>query len=160
MTGEFDGSDIARVPIQPHRGGLIASIQVDLDRRVLQRFQSDLLERIEASRARFVIIDLTAVAVMDAGDFTELRRAVAMVTLMGAPTILCGLRPGVAAALVDLGVPIDGLRTTLNLDAALAQVAAPDAPPRIVDRGHVTTQGPLDGETADGHARDASVHSE
>lgn len=155
MRGESDGSDVARVTIQPHRGGLIASIQVDLDRRVLQQFQSDLLERIEASRARFVIVDMTAVAVMDAGDFTELRRAVDMVTLMGAPTILCGLRPGVAAALVDLGVPIDGLRTTLNLDAALAQLAPPDAAFRIADR----QQGRLDGETANGHARDASVHS-
>ena len=155
MRGESDSSDVARVTIQPHRGGLIASIQVDLDRRVLQQFQSDLLERIEASRARFVIVDMTAVAVMDAGDFTELRRAVDMVTLMGAPTILCGLRPGVAAALVDLGVPIDGLRTTLNLDAALAQVAPPDAAVRIADR----QQGRLDGETANGHRRDASVHS-
>jgi rsbT antagonist protein RsbS len=134
MTGADDGSDVVRVPIQPHRSGLIASVQVDLDRRVLQQFQSDLLERIEASRARFVIIDLTAVAVMDAGDFTELRRALDMVTLMGAPTIVCGLRPGVAAALVDLGVPLDGLRTTLNLDAALAQIAAPEAPARIDNR--------------------------
>jgi hypothetical protein len=61
---------------------------------------------------------------MDAADFTELRRAVAMVSLMGADAILCGLRPGVAASLVDLGVPIDGLRTMLNLDTALAQVTA------------------------------------
>jgi rsbT antagonist protein RsbS len=158
MNREYDGSDVARVPIQPHRGGLIASIQVDLDGRVLQQFQSDLLERIQASRARFVIIDLTAVAVMDANDFSELRRAVDMVALMGAPTIMCGLRPGVAAALVDLGVPTDGLRTTLNLDAALAQVAAPDAPSRLAEGGQAPTQGPSDGE-ADGHARDAAVHS-
>jgi rsbT antagonist protein RsbS len=129
MTAGDDGSEVARVPIQPHRGGLIASIQVDLDTRVLQQFQSDLLRRIEDSRARFVIIDLTAVTVMDAGDFTELRRAVEMVSLMGAATVLCGLRPGVAASLVDLGVPIDGLRTTLNLDAALAQVTEPESPP-------------------------------
>ena len=118
-----DTSEVSRVTIQPHRGGLIASVQVDLDQDVLARFQSDLLDRIQESRARFVIIDLTGVAVMDDADFVGVRRAVDMAALMGTPTILCGLRPGVAAALIDLDVPIDGLRTTLNLDAALAELA-------------------------------------
>ena len=123
MNDARDSSDVARITIQPHRGGLIASVQVDLDQRVLQRFHSDLLERIQGSRPRFVIIDLTGVAIMDAADFSGIRRAVDMTALMGTPTVLCGLRPGVAAALVDLDVPIDGLRTTLNLDAALAELA-------------------------------------
>ena len=124
MSEARDISDVARITIQPHRGGLIASIQVDLDQRVLQRFQLDLLERIQESRARFVIVDLTAVTIMDDADFTGIRRAVEMAALMGTPTVLCGLRPGVAAALVDLDVSIDGLRTKLNLDAALAEFAA------------------------------------
>jgi rsbT antagonist protein RsbS len=123
MSEARDISDVARITIQPHRGGLIASVQVDLDHRVLQRFQTDLLERIQESRAQFVIIDLTGVAIMDDADFTGIRRAVEMAALMGTPTVLCGLRPGVAAALVDLDVPIGGLRTKLNLDAALAEFA-------------------------------------
>jgi rsbT antagonist protein RsbS len=117
-----DTSDVPRVTIQPHRGGLIASVQVDLDEYVVQRFQADLLQRIQESHARFVIIDLTGVAVMDDNDFAGIRRAVAMAALMGTSTILCGLRPGVAAALVDGGAAIDGLRTKLNLDAALAEL--------------------------------------
>lgn len=123
-----DSSDVARITIQPHRGGLIASVQVDLDQRVLQRFHSDLLERIQESRPRFVVVDLTGVTIMDAADFNGIRRAVDMTALMGTPTVLCGLRPGVAAALVDLDVPIDGLHTELNLDAALARFTAEKLP--------------------------------
>jgi rsbT antagonist protein RsbS len=137
MSEARDSSDVARITIQPHRGGLIASVQVDLDQRVLQRFHSDLLERIQESRPRFVIVDLTGVAIMDAADFAGIRRAVDMTALMGTPTVLCGLRPGVAAALVDLDVPIEGLRTELNLDAALAGFAA-EKPPTTASRQEVS----------------------
>src|SRR5262245_32860626 len=130
MTDAANSSDIARITIQPHRGALIASIQVDLDQHVLRRFQSDLLESVRSSRSRFVIMDLTGVAVLDESDFAGLRRTIDMAALMGTRTILCGLRPGVAASLVDLDVPIDDLQTSLNLDAALAEIAESE-PPQI-----------------------------
>jgi rsbT antagonist protein RsbS len=156
MTEIYDSSDIARITIQPHRGALIASIQVDLDQRVLERFQADLLQRIEDSRARFVIIDLTGVAVMDESDFAALRRTIDMVSLMGTDTILCGLRPGVAASLVDLDVSIAGLRTQLNLDAALAEIAARESrTSRIGD-----ADGATDPERVDGYSRNQAFDSE
>jgi len=118
-----DTSDAARITIQPYRGALIASIQVDLDDRVLRRFQSDLLQCIQSSGVITAIIDLSGVHVMDAHDFEGLRRVIQMASLMGTETILCSIQPGVAAALVDLNVPLDDLRVSLNLDAALAEFA-------------------------------------
>ncbi len=138
MTDVDDSSDVARITIQPYRGALIASIQVDFEERVLRRFQSDLLECVRSSGAETAIIDLSGVDVMDAQDFGALRRIIDMVSLMGSETILCGIQPGVAASLVYLNVPLDDLKTSRNLDAALAaldasasrdeEVQAPDEP--------------------------------
>jgi len=140
VTGMDDGSDVARVTIQSHRGVLIAVIQVDLEERVLRRFQSDLLEQVRCSKARAVIIDLTGVEVMDGTDFDGLRRTIDMVSLMGTRTVLCGLRPGVAAALVDLNVATEGFQTTLSLDRALDIVAAGESG----DAGFPAAEGPRD----------------
>jgi rsbT antagonist protein RsbS len=117
-------SDVARIAIQPYRRALIASIQVDLDDRVLRQFQSDLLECVRTSDADVAIIDLSGVDVMDGTDFEALRRVIEMAALMGTKSILCGMQPGVAASLVDLDVPLVGLQISRSLDSALAQVAA------------------------------------
>ncbi len=124
MTGVDDSSDVARITIQPYRGALIASIQVDLDERVLRRFQSDLLDCVRSSGAKVAIIDISGVDVMDGEDFKGIRSIVAMVALMGTETILCGMQPGVVASLVYLDVPLEGLKTKLNLDATLAELDA------------------------------------
>jgi rsbT antagonist protein RsbS len=121
-----DRSDVARIAIQPYRGALIASIQVDLDERVLRQFQSDLLECVRSSDADVAIIDLSGVGVIDGEDFTALRRVIEMTALMGTKSILCGMQPGVAASLVDLDVSLVGLQISRSLDSALAQVAAAD----------------------------------
>jgi rsbT antagonist protein RsbS len=100
------------------RGCLVATIQLDLDRVVLDRFRKDLLERLDASRSRQVILDCSGVEVLDAEDFIALRRTIAMAGLMGAHTMLTGLQPGVVSALVDLDVDLRGLDTAQNLDDA------------------------------------------
>jgi rsbT antagonist protein RsbS len=124
---------VARITIQPYRGALIASIQVDLEERVLRRFQSDLLECIRSSGADVAIIDLSGVDVMDGEDFAGLRRVIEMAALMGTGSVLCGMQPGVAASLVDLDVSLDGLEISRSLDTALAQVAAKEQVPEPED---------------------------
>jgi rsbT antagonist protein RsbS len=147
MNDIDDGSDVARITIQPHRGALIATIQADLDQRVLRQFQSDLLKHVASSRARVVIIDLTGVAVMDESDFAALRRVIDMIALMGTETVLCGVRPGVAASLVDLDLPVDDLKTSLNLDAALAEVGAPESQaPQMGESERATAPERVDGD--------------
>jgi rsbT antagonist protein RsbS len=113
-----DAAEVARVTINQIRGCLVATIQVDLGRDVLERFRRDLLERVDATRVRQVILDCSAVEVMDGDDFDALRRTIAVAALMGTRTILAGLQPGVVSALIDLDVDLEGLRTALSLNDA------------------------------------------
>jgi rsbT antagonist protein RsbS len=111
-----------RIAIQSNQGSLIASIQVGLSGPVLQQFQGDLLERVASDGASAVVIDLSGVAIIDAEDFEFLRRTVAMASIMGAKSIIAGLRPGVASSLVEMDVDLKGIQTAHDLDAALDEL--------------------------------------
>ncbi len=95
---------------------------------LLHRFQEDLLARIRTSGAGGLVLDLSGVDVIDAHDFEHLRRTAAMAAVMGTRHVLCGLRPGVVSALVDLDVDVRGLETSRDLDAALEQLLQEDGP--------------------------------
>lgn len=114
-----EGAGVPRVPLQVTRNCLVASIQLDLDESVLQRFQDDLLGRLSATRARTVLLDLGGLDVLDAEEFAALRRLAEMVKWMGARPIFVGLRAGVASSLVDLGVDLSDLEAAASLDRGL-----------------------------------------
>lgn len=121
-------SDVAQVAMQLSRDVLVASIQVDFDEEVLARFTTDLLDRIHASGARGVILDLTGMDTLDADEFEALRRVMTMAGIMGARSVLVGMRPGIVSSLIDTGVDVDGLLATLDLDDAFRLLEAPPAP--------------------------------
>jgi rsbT antagonist protein RsbS len=106
--------------MQLSREVVVASIQVDLDDDVLARFQQDLLDRIQETGARGVILDVSGLDLLDADEFAALRRIIVMAGLMGAESVLAGLQPGVASALIDAGADVDGLHAASNPDAAFA----------------------------------------
>ena len=106
--------------MQVSRGVVVASIQVDLDDDVLARFRQDLLHRIHETGSRGVILDVSGLETLDSEEFTALRRIITMSTIMGAESVLVGLRPGVVSALIEAGADVDGLRAAINLDAAYA----------------------------------------
>jgi rsbT antagonist protein RsbS len=99
---------------------VVASIQVDLDDDVLARFRDDLLRRIHETSSRGVILDVSGLETLDSDEFAALRRIITMSTIMGAESVLVGLRPGVVSALIEAGADVDGLRAAINLDAAFA----------------------------------------
>ena len=107
-----------RVPIQVSQGCLVASVQVDLTEVNVRQLRSDLLARIQVARPRGVILDLSAIAVMDIVDWNNLRRTLDMVDIMGSRPVICGLRPGVVAALSDMDAHVSGLEAVFDLDAA------------------------------------------
>jgi rsbT antagonist protein RsbS len=111
-----------RIPLQVSQNCVVASIQVDLTVEVLRAFRNDLLEMLHATGADGVILDLGGVNVIDPEDFEALRQTLAMAALMGAHTILAGLRPGVVAALVELDARVDDIHAALNLDLAFEQI--------------------------------------
>jgi rsbT antagonist protein RsbS len=86
------GKTASQVPLQMSNNCLVASIQIDLTADVLERFREDLLSELHARHARGVILDLSGIEVMDLSDFDDIRSTIAMAEIMGARTVICGLR--------------------------------------------------------------------
>ena len=110
------------IPLQVSRGCVVASIQVDLTDEVLRRFRDELLARVQSSGADGIILDLSGIEVLDDADFEALHRTMTMGRLMGARTVVCGLRAGVVAALVELGCETEDIVASYNLDDAFAMM--------------------------------------
>jgi rsbT antagonist protein RsbS len=111
---------------------LIASIHTALDDSQLVRFQQDLVERIGSDRARGVVIDVAALDVLDSFASRTLRDIGEMARLRGAVTVIVGIQPDVAFAMVELGMDTGRVVTALDLEEGLAEldsyVAAPPVP--------------------------------
>ena len=123
-------ADIPGVAMQLSRGIVVASIQVDLDDDVLARFREDLLGRLHESGSEGVILDVSGLQTLDSEEFAALRRIITMCTIMGAESVLAGLRPGVVSALIGAGADVDGLRAAINLDAAF-DLLQPEPEPEL-----------------------------
>ncbi len=110
------------IPLQISQNCVLASIQLDLTPELLQQLRQDLLGKLYANKADGVIIDVSGLEIIDFTDFTELRNIIDMVAIMGAKTVISGLKPGVISALVDLDADIDGINAALNLDDAFVLI--------------------------------------
>jgi len=97
---------------------LIASIHAALDDTELMKFQQDLVEQIGSSRASGVIIDIAALDVLDSFASNSLRDLTKMAKLRGATTVIVGIQPEVAFAIVKLGMTLD-IHTALDLEEGL-----------------------------------------
>jgi rsbT antagonist protein RsbS len=116
--------DGLRIPILKIGDTLIASIQTELHDASAVQFKDDLLERIHTIRAQGVVIDLTAVEVVDSFIGRLISDIGAMCGLMGAQVVLTGLQPAVAITLVELGLELPRIQTALNLEKGLSQFQA------------------------------------
>jgi rsbT antagonist protein RsbS len=101
-------------------GYLIASIHTALDDTQLVRFQGDLVEQIGRVRARGVVIDVAALDVLDSFASRTLRDLAEMARLRGARTVIVGIQPEVAFAMVALGMDTGAVATALDLEEGLA----------------------------------------
>jgi rsbT antagonist protein RsbS len=108
-----------RVPIQRIARTLLVSIQIDLQDDTVQRLQEDLAEQIVATGATGVIIDITAVEIVDSFIGRMLSSVASMSRLFDAETVLVGMRPAVAITLVELGLSLHGVRTAINAEKGL-----------------------------------------
>jgi rsbT antagonist protein RsbS len=99
---------------------LIASIQADLSDRQVLALRDDLAERVGRERARGIIVDVTALDVIDSFVARSLRSIAITARLRGAETIIVGIRPDVAIAMVQFNLNLEPLRATLDLDEAVA----------------------------------------
>jgi rsbT antagonist protein RsbS len=108
-----------RVPIQRIGRTLLVSIQIDLQDDTVQRLQEDLAEQIVATGATGVLIDISAVEIVDSFIGRMLSGVASMSRLFDAETVLVGMRPAVAITLVELGLSLPGVRTAINAEKGL-----------------------------------------
>jgi rsbT antagonist protein RsbS len=99
---------------------LIASIHTALDDSEMVRFQRDLIDHIGRNRSRGVIIDVGALDVLDSFGSRTLRNLAEMARLRGAETVIVGIQPDVAFAIVALGMDTGSVHTALDLEEGLA----------------------------------------
>ena len=109
-----------RVPILKIGSTLFVSIQIDLQDETVIRLQEDLAEELVATHATGVIIDITAVEIVDSFIGRMLTMIGSISRLFDAETVLVGMRPAVAITLSELGLSLRGLRTALNAEKGLA----------------------------------------
>jgi rsbT antagonist protein RsbS len=99
---------------------LIASIRADLTDGQLLALRDDLAERVGAERIRGIVLDVAALDVIDSFVARSLRSIVESVSLRGTETVVVGIRPDVAIAMVQFELNLDALRAVLDLDEAIA----------------------------------------
>jgi rsbT antagonist protein RsbS len=109
-----------RVPILKQGHYLIASIQDALSDEDLAQLQQELVARVGQYRSRGVIIDVTALDVMDSFASRTLRDLAHTIKLRGAETVIVGIQPDVAFSMVRLGLSLAGADTALDLEDGLA----------------------------------------
>jgi rsbT antagonist protein RsbS len=108
-----------RIPILKMGPFLLVTIQVDMDDRLATVLQDDLTARIASSGARGVLIDISAVDLVDSFIGRMLANVAAMARVLDAATVVVGMRPAVAITLVELGLTLPGIRTALNVDRGM-----------------------------------------
>jgi rsbT antagonist protein RsbS len=113
-----------KVPILKQGDVLIASMQEALSDRALVELRDDLSERVGRHRARAVILDVTALDVVDSFATRTIRSIAYTARLRGARTVVVGIQPEVAFSMVQLGLMLDDVATALDLEEGLQLVSA------------------------------------
>ena len=108
-----------RIPILKMGECLLVSIQVDMHDRLAMQLQDDLTERIAATSARGVLIDISSLEMVDSFMGRMLGNIAAMSRVLDAQTVVVGMRPAVAITLVELGMSLTGVRTALNVERGM-----------------------------------------
>ncbi len=111
-----------RVPILKQRDYLIASVQAALTDSDWLQLRTDLAEQVGQYRSRGVILDVSALDVMDSFATRTLRTIAHTTKLRGAETVIVGIQPEVAFAMVQLDLGVEGVSTALDLEDGLAHL--------------------------------------
>ena len=124
-----------RNPILKMGSLLLVTIQVDMHDQLALTLQDDLTTRIVRDRARGVLIDISALDIVDSFIGRMLGNIAAMARILDAETVVVGMRPSVAITLVELGLSLPGIRTALNVDLGMELLRAELA-------GDIASNGP------------------
>ena len=113
-----------RIPILRIGKLLLVSIQIDMHDEVALRLQDDLTSAITRTNAKGVLIDISAVEMVDSFIARVIANLSSMSRILDATTVVVGMQPAVAITLVELGVSMEGVRTALNVERGMALLQA------------------------------------
>ncbi|MFQ5602501.1 MAG: STAS domain-containing protein [bacterium] len=111
-----------KVPILKLHDVLLTSIQIDLTDQEASEFQSDVLRKVKETETKGIVIDITALDVVDSYMAKVLNDTANMVRLLGAEVVVTGMQPNVALALTEMGRELVGVKTALNLELGLKKI--------------------------------------
>lgn len=113
-----------RIPILKMGESLLITIQVDMHDRLAMALQDDLTAHIVKHRSRGVLIDISALEIVDSFIGRMLDNIATMSRILDAETVVVGMRPAVAITLVELGLSLKGVRTALNVERGMDLIRA------------------------------------
>ncbi len=108
-----------RIPILKMGSFLLVTIQVDMHDQLAMTLQDDLTNRISETGARGVLIDISALDIVDSFIGRMLAGIAGMAKILDAQTVVVGMQPAVAITLVELGLSLEGIKTALNIDRGM-----------------------------------------
>jgi rsbT antagonist protein RsbS len=126
-----------RIPILRMGEFLLVTIQVDMHDQLALTLQDDLTAKIVAAEARGVVIDISALEMVDSFIGRMIGNISAMARVLDADTVIVGMQPAVAITLVELGLSLSGVRTALTLEKGMAQLRSSNGRvvPEVEDAG-------------------------
>lgn len=137
------------IPILRMGEFLLITVQVDMHDRLALQLQDDLTEKIVQHGARGVLIDISALEVVDSFIGRMLGNIASMSRVLDAQTVVVGMRPAVAITLVELGMSLPGIRTALNVERGMEILRSDVA--RMKDLIEMEEEAAE--ETEDGHSQ-------
>src|SRR6201994_2463265 len=108
-----------KIPILRMGPFLLVTIQVDLYDRLALNLEADLVQMVSKTNARGVLIDISAVSIVDSFMGRIIGNIANMSKILDAETVVVGMQPAVAITLIELGLPLKGVHTALNVEKGM-----------------------------------------
>ncbi|MES2629851.1 MAG: STAS domain-containing protein [Bacteroidota bacterium] len=108
-----------KIPILRMGPFLLVTIQVDLYDRLALNLENDLIQSVSKTGARGVLIDISAVSIVDSFMGRIIGNIASMSKILDAETVVVGMQPAVAITLIELGLPLEGVHTALNVERGM-----------------------------------------
>ncbi len=130
-----------RIPILRMGSFLLVTIQVDLYDRLALTLEADLVQMVNKTQARGVLIDISAVSIVDSFMGRIIGNIASMSKILDAETVVVGMQPAVAITLIELGLPLKGVHTALDVEKGmrlLTEMIGTEQPEESEDDDYIT----------------------